>query len=112
MSTISGFNVKLELTGYVETLKSLQVEVEMLKDAYTSVYNRFDDYRSIALGNHRNKRSVLPFVGQLMSTLFGTVSESDLENVNRNVNILTRNQIRVMPDLKACIRFLNLILKM
>ena len=63
MSTTSGFYEKSELTGYVEILKILQVEVEMLKDAYTSAYNSFDDFRTIALGNTRNKRSVLPFVG-------------------------------------------------
>ena len=80
----------------------------MLRDAYTSVYNSFDDYRTITSGDHRNKRSVLPIIGQLMSTLFGTVSESDLESVNRNVNILACNQKRVIHYLKACMSILNL----
>ena len=107
MSTISGFYEKSELTGYAETMRSLQVEVDMFRDAYTSVYNSFDDYRTITSGDHRNKRSVLPIIGQLMSP-FGTVSESDLESVNRNVNILARNQKRVIHDLKACMSVLNL----
>ena len=108
MSTISGFYEKSELTGYVETMRSLQVEVDMLRDTYTSVYNSFDDYGTITSGDHRNKRSVLPIIGQLMSTLFGTVSEPDLENANRNINILARNQKRVIHDLNACMSVLNL----
>ena len=72
------------------------------------MYNSFDDYPTITLGDHRNKRSVLPIIGQLMSTLFGTVSESDLESVNRNVNILARNQKRAIHDLKACMSVLDL----
>ena len=89
-------------------MKSLQVEVNMLRDTYTPLYNSFDDYRTITSGDNRNKRSVLPIVGQLMSTLFGTVSESDLKNVNRNVNILVRNQKLVIHDLKACMSVLKL----
>ena len=32
------------MIGYVETFKSLHVEVDLLTDEYTSVYNNFDEY--------------------------------------------------------------------
>ena len=71
------------MTGYVEKFKSLHVEVDLLTDDYTSVYNNFDEYQTMSY--KRNERSLSPIIGQLMSTLFGTVSENDLENINRNI---------------------------
>ena len=64
--------------------------------------------RTIKSNDHNNKRPVLPYVGQLTSTSFGTVSESDLENVNRNDDILVRNQRLVIHNLDACMSVLNL----
>ena len=61
------------MTGYVETFKSLHVEVELLTHGYTSVYNNFDEYQTISY--KRNERSLIPIISQLMSMLFGTVSE-------------------------------------
>ena len=74
------------MTGYVETFQSLHVEVDLLTDEYTSVYNNFDEYQTMSY--KRNERSLIPIIDQLMSTLFGTVSENDLENINRNINAL------------------------
>ena len=34
------------MTGYVETFKSLHVEVDLLTDEYTYVYNNFDEYQT------------------------------------------------------------------
>ena len=36
------------MTGYVETFKSLHVEVDLLTDDYTSVYNNFDEYQTMS----------------------------------------------------------------
>ena len=33
------------MTGYVETFKSLHVEVDILTDEYMSVYNNFEEYQ-------------------------------------------------------------------
>ena len=83
---------KRELIEYVEIFKSLQIEVDLLTDTYKSIYKSFEDYKTLHKHSGRVKHSILPFVGQLMSTLFGTISESDLENINENINILAKNQ--------------------
>ena len=74
----------------LKRLKSLQIEADLLTDTYQSIYRTFENYK--ILHNGKDKRSLLPFVGQLMSSLFGTVSENDLENINRNIDILSDHQ--------------------
>ena len=72
-------------TGYAETFESLHVEVDLLSDTYKTVHDQFDGYKVFSLSNQRNKRSLLPVVGQQMSSLFGTFFENNLENINRNI---------------------------
>ena len=43
-----------------------------------------------------------------MSTLFGTVSENELDNINRNIKDLARNQEQIIHDLDVCLSVLNL----
>ena len=43
-----------------------------------------------------------------MSTLFGTMSESDLENFNKNINILAKNQEKIVHDLDMSLSVLNM----
>lgn len=95
-------------TGYEETFISLHVEVDILTDTYNSIYDSFDDFQSLSVDNQRNKRSLIPIVGQLMSTLFGTVSENDLDNINRNIKALASNQKQIIHDLDVSLSVLNL----
>ena len=80
----------------------------MLTDTYKSIYKLFDDYKTLHKDSGRVKHSILPFVGQLMSTLFGTISESDLENINENINILAKNQEQIVHDLDMPLSVLNM----
>lgn len=95
-------------TGYEETFISLHVEIDMLTDTYNSIYDSFDEFQSLSVDNQRNKRSLIPIVGQLMSTLFGTVSENDLDNINRNIKALASNQQQIIHDLDVSLSVLNL----
>lgn len=99
---------KRELIEYVETFKSLQIEVDLLTDTYQSIYKTFEDYKTLHKDSGRVKHSILPFIGQLMSTLFGTISESDLENINENINILAKNQEKIVHDLDMSLSVLNM----
>ena len=87
------------LSGYMETLISLRVEVDLLTDTYKSVYDNFDEYQTLSVESQRDQKSLIPITGQLMSTVFGTVSEKDLENINRNIKSLASNQKQIMHDL-------------
>ena len=92
VKTITNFYESSNMTGYVETFKSLHIEVDLLTDTYNSVYDNFAEYQSLSVNGHRSQRSLIPIIGQLMSTLFGTVSENDHENINRNIKALAGNE--------------------
>ena len=108
VKTITNFYESSNMTGYVETFKSLHIEVDLLTDTYNSVYDNFAEYQSLSVNGHRSQRSLIPITGQLMSTLFGTVSENDLENINRNIKALAGNQKQIIHDLDVSLSVLNL----
>ncbi|CAG2214183.1 Retrovirus-related Pol polyprotein from transposon 297 [Mytilus edulis] len=56
---------------------------------------------------HRTKRSVLPFVGRIMSFLFGTVSDEDLRTINSNIRVLANNQKRISHVLSESLTIVN-----
>lgn len=99
---------RLNLTGYVYTFESLHEEVSMLNDTYRSVKINFDDYQSLKTSRNRGKRSVLPFIGQAMNFLFGTITETDLDNINRNIRDLAENQENIIHNLEQSLTVLNL----
>ena len=108
VKTITNFYKRSNLTGYVETFESLHVEIDLLTDTYKSVYETFDEYQSLSVDSERGKRSLIPIIGQLMSTLFGTVSENELDNINRNIKALASNQQQIIHDLDVSLSVLNL----
>ena len=70
-----------------------------MTDEYTYVYNNFDEHQTMSY--KRNERSLIPIIGQLMSTLFGTVSKNGLENINRNINALANNEEQIIHYLSV-----------
>ena len=108
VKTITNFYKRSNLTGYVETFESLHVEIDLLTDTYKSVYENFDECQSLSVDIERGKRSLIPIIGQLMSTLFGTVSENELDNINRNIKALASNQQQIIHDLDVSLSVLNL----
>ena len=97
---------KSKLRAYAETFKSLQLEVDLLSDTYQSIYKTFENYQ--VLNTDRSKRSLIPLVGNLMSSLFGTLLQNDLDNINRNINILSDNQENMIHDLEMSLSILNI----
>ena len=108
LDTIAHDYDRKDLIEYEETFKSLQIEVDLLTDTYQSIYKTFEDYKVLHKDTGRFKHSVLPFVGQLMSTLFGSLSENDLENINRNIDVLAENQEQIVHDLDMSLSVLNM----
>ena len=110
MSTITSYYKSSNLTRYLETFESLHVEIDLLTDMYKSVFDNFDEYQSLSVDNQRSQRSLIPLIGQLMSTLFGTVTVTDneLDNINRNIKALASNQEQIIHDLDVSLSELNL----
>ena len=108
MKVITNDYKRLNLTGYTETLNSLHVEIDVMTETYKSIHDTFDEYKIFSPKRQRNERSVLPIIGQLMSSLFGVISENDLENINRNIKSLAENQAQIIHDVDMSLTVLNL----
>ena len=76
--------------GLVNDFRGLSNELETLRETYFGVNARLAAYHAL---HPRNKRSLVPFIGQAFSFLFGTVSEGDLGAIRRNLHILRSNQV-------------------
>ena len=69
-------------------------ELQALRETHFGVHAQLTEYKVL---HPRTKHSLLPFVGQAFSFLFGTVSDGDLGPIRRNLHILRRNQEGVSP---------------
>lgn len=106
LNVVTAMYKEQNLPGYHESFKSLNVELDLLTNIYQMARHTFYQYTNVTPIT-RNKRSVLPIVGEAMSALFGTVSEEDLENINRNVELLATNQKRIIHDIESGLSILN-----
>lgn len=108
LRAISKFYDSQNKTGYVYTYDSLHKDVHMINDTLWSIKDNFEDYRSMRSNDKRNKRSLLPIIGQISSVLFGTLTEDDLNKINNNVRLLHENQVNIIHDLEQSMTLLNL----
>lgn len=97
-----------ETTGFKETFRSLEIELNILTGTFQTVKQSFDQYNNISPKTRLSKRSILPIVGEALSALFGVVSSSDMENINRNIKTLAQNQQQLIHDVHVGLSILNL----
>ena len=86
--------------GLVNDFRGLSNELETLRETYFGVNAR------LAL-RPRNKRSLVPFIGQAFSFLFGTVSGGDLGAIRRNLHILRSNQVGLAHVVQESLSLIN-----
>ncbi|VDI05240.1 Hypothetical predicted protein [Mytilus galloprovincialis] len=89
---------------YFRTLNNLKEEYRWLTGMYETILSGLQEYDKL---QHRTKRSVLPFVGRIMSFLFGTVSDEDLRTINSNIRVLANNQKRISHVLIESLTIVN-----
>ena len=89
---------------YLNAFSTLKQEYQLLAELHETVLGGLRDYQTL---HTRDKRSVLPFVGRIMSFLFGTVSDEDLSTIKSNIRILSRNQKRISHVLEESLTIIN-----
>ena len=57
--------------------------------------------------HHRSKRTLLPFVGEILSWLFGVLSDRDLNEIRFQVNNLALNQKRIIHVVEKGLSLIN-----
>ena len=90
-----------------ENFRRLSVEYNIVESAHDKIKSDYADFKLLSV-DHRRKRSLLPFIGSISSLLFGTVSESELSSVVRNVNALGQGQKKIVHVLEENISMLNI----
>ena len=92
------------LESFSNTLKNLRQEVESLDGVLTGILQSYMDNKPLG---SRTRRSVLPVVGNIMSFLFGTISQSDLEDIRRALHDFSKNRIDIVHMLEEQMSILN-----
>ena len=90
-------------TSYTGHFTALNVELAHLNDTMNEKLEIFRDYNRI----HRHKRSLLPFAGDILNFMFGTVTEDNLDSVNEAVNQLNLNQEKIQHVLSESLSMIN-----
>ena len=108
MMTLIKWYRQHHFTAYHSTFKCLNDEIGLLNDTCKAIKDDFVDYQSLQSDHERSKRSSLTIIGQAMSLLFGTVSDLDLEMIQRSVHDLVTNQESIIHDLEQSMTLLNL----
>ena len=90
--------------GLVNDFRGLSNELETLRETYFGVNARLAAYHAL---QPRNKRSLVPFIGQALSFVFGTVSEGDLGAIRRNLHILRINQVGLAHVVQESLSLIN-----
>lgn len=83
----SSFNLANEIRKDVAT--QFNVSINRIKALIPEI-------RNLPIENSRSKRSLLPFIGELSSSLFGTASEEDVSKLAKYILLLKSNQDKIL----------------
>ena len=106
--TLPGHFLKPQQQGFRATIMYMLQELQTLKDTQESIISSYKDYKALGGRSERSKRSLLPIGGRILSFLFGTLSESDLDDVRRAVNTISRQQQSLIHILEEQMTILNM----
>ncbi|CAC5412397.1 unnamed protein product [Mytilus coruscus] len=107
--TISMFYIP-EKKHILATILSLQREVEGLNRTKDYLRSQFNYYKSLyydETAKFRTKRSLFPIIGKALSFLFGTVSDTDLSKIRRNIKTLAQSQEAIRHIVQDGLTILN-----
>ena len=94
--------------GFTINFRLIKRELEHLQSTFQHLIHSYESYETLQENSSgRSKRSLLPFVGQALSFLFGTVSDSDLRNIRDNIKRLAANQNRLVHVTEKGLSILN-----
>ena len=86
-----------------------QYEIELIRRRYNRLISR-NYILTKLLGKQRNKRGLANFVGDISKTLFGTLNEGDLAQINSEFDNLYRDNKNIASILTNHTKILKLIL--
>lgn len=96
-------------SDYQRVFEGFKVEIAVIQEMHNDIVFNFHEYKLLRepRAGTRVKRGVFNFVGDIMSTLFGVLSSSDVEKIQRNINLLAQNQLDLAHAFQESISVLN-----
>ena len=99
-------------------ISTLQVELPNLDSIYTSysplilvatsLLKKKPSFNGVSASNRHTRRSLLPFLGDVLSLLTGTAMTKDVSNIKKRVNQLIATQQQPTRNLSHVIFILNI----
>ena len=87
--------------------ESIAQEIENVNMTLTQQVNIFSDFHSIHQHRSKQKRAIIPFVGQALQFLFGTSTSAQYDDLKLHVRNLQDNQEVIKHVLKKSLTLLN-----
>ena len=94
----------IQSNGLVNDFRGLSNELKTLRETYFGVSSRLTEYHAL---HTSTRRSLIRFIGQAFSFLFGTVSEEDLGAIRRNLHVLRDNQVGLAHVVQESLSLIN-----
>jgi hypothetical protein len=90
--------------AFMVNFKTLNEELQIMRDTFVGMIQSYAQYQELS---NRPKRALLPLLGDALHWLFGTVTDSDLEAVQKNVEQLSRNQQKLKHIMEDSLTFIQ-----
>ena len=92
---------------YKRIFIDLRNELTVLESMHVDIVTSFNNYKLLREPEKRVKRGLFNFIGDIMGSLFGVLTEADVEKIQRNVRKIAQNQMDLTHILKESISVLN-----
>ena len=98
----------VEYEAFRNALAGLRQEIKFLKELKISIKTEVEQIMRMHDYNpSRTKRSLLPFIGEGLSWLFGIVTGEDLSQIRHQISLLSRNQKQVIHVVEQTLSIVN-----
>ena len=96
-------------SDYQRVFEGFKGEIGVIQEMHNDIVFSFNEYKLLRepRAHALAKRGVFNWVGDVMSTLFGVLSSTDVEKIQRNINTLARNQLDLAHAFQESISVLN-----
>ena len=92
---------------YQTVFEGFKNEIGVIQDMHKDIVYSFNEYKLLREPRTRNKRGVFNFIGDVMGSLFGVLTSTDIEKIQRNINTLAQNQLDLAHAFQESISVLN-----
>ena len=94
---------------YKRVFEGFKGEIGVIQEMHNDIVFSFNEYKLLRepRASARAKHGVFNLVKDIMSSLFGVLTSTDVEKIQRNINTLTQNQLDLAHAFQESISVLN-----